>query len=682
MPNWLHSLTKGWNRRPRPRHGARGLALECLEERCLLTAGYLQTNLVSDLPGMARLTDPNLVNPWGIVTNPNGALWISDNGSGMSTIDDGTGQPFPPQVITIPPPAGGMGPSSPTGVVFNNTGAFTVQSATGSGASFFIFDTEDGTISAWAPSVNPTQAILEVDNSASGAGAVYKGLAIDSTAAGNFLLATNFRSGNIDVFDQNFHPTHLAGSFSDPGIPAGFAPFNIAVINGTVFVTYALQNAQKNADVAGPGNGFIDVFDTNGNFLRRFASQGPLNSPWGMTLAPADFGPFSNDLLVGNFGDGHINVFNPSTGAFLGQMTDTSGNPIAIDRLWGLTFGGGGPSNGAVNTLFFTAGIQDEQHGLFGTLQAHASESVGAFDPTTATFFLRNENSSGAPDGGSFQFGAPGWKAVMGDWTGTGQQTVAVVDPTTETWYIRTSNSSGAPSFTPFQFGAPGWIPVAGDWMGTGHDGIGVVDPTTGTWYLRNEISGGAPDAGQFVYGAPGWMPVTGDWNGSGHTGIGMVNPGTETWYLRNSASSGAPDVAPFTYGGPGWTPVAGDWSGSGHTGIGVFNPTGTWFLRNSPDSGAADFTPFAFGVGSWTPLAGSFGAAATSSGGGIYGSMGTPAAPAITPQDTALMQMANAGVMSDLMGPGSNQNQQPGSSQNQQPGSSQNQQPGYGMIW
>jgi uncharacterized protein (TIGR03118 family) len=594
-----------------------------------MSAGYLQTNLVSDLPGMAQITDPNLVNPWGIVPNPNGPLWIADNGSGLSTLYSNTGQPAS-LVVTIPPPVGGMPPAAPTGIVFNNTAAFSVSNGTTSGPAAFIFSTEDGTISGWNPRVNLTNAILEVDNSGNGEGAVYKGLAIDRTASGNFLLATNFRSGKIDVFDQNFQPAQLAGSFSDPNIPAGFAPFNIAVINGSVYVTYAMQNDEKHDDVAGPGNGFIDVFDTNGNFMSRFASAGPLNSPWGMALAPAGFGPFSNDLLVGNFGDGHINAFNPSTGAFLGQLSDTAGNPIVIDRLWGLTFGGGGPMNGPTNTLFFTAGIQDEQHGLFGSIRSQPSQTIGAFDPSTGTFFLRNENSSGAPDAGTFSFGAPGWKTVMGDWTGTGKQTVAVVDPTTETWYVNTSNSAGAPSFMPFQFGAPGWIPVSGDWTGSGHSGIGVVDPSTGTWYLRNEVGPGAADAGTFQYGAPGWTPVTGDWMGTGKTGIGMVNTSTETWYLRSTPNAGAPDITPFTYGEAGWTPVTGDWSGSGHTGIGVVDPsTGTWYLRNTPNAGGTDFTPFTFGLGSWVPLAGNFGdpPAMSMTGGFNYSLMG-PVAP------------------------------------------------------
>jgi hypothetical protein len=359
--------------------------------------------------------------------------------------------------------------------------------------------------------------------------------------------------------------------------------------------------------VAGPGNGFIDIFDTNGNFVRRFASQGTLNSPWGLAVAPPGFGQFSNDLLVGNFGDGHINAFNLSTGAFVGQLADPSGKPIVIDGLWGLFTGLGGQNSGTLNTVYFAAGIQSEQHGLFGSLRASTPQSIGAFDPATATWYLRRQSGAGAPDAGQFVYGAPGWKVLTGDWTGKGQQTIAVVDPTTETWYIRNSNSAGAPDFTPFQYGAPGWIPVAGDWTGTGKAGIGVVDPTTGTWYLRNEVNSGAPDAGQFVYGAPGWLPVVGDWTGAGRAGIGIIDPTTETWYLRNSTSAGAPDITPFVYGLPGWKPVVGDWGGLGHSGIAVFDPSSNWYLRNNPNGGAPDITPFGFGVGTWTPLGGNF---------------------------------------------------------------------------
>jgi uncharacterized protein (TIGR03118 family) len=364
MYTWLFQLSRIG---PRPQSVARSRwrrpSLEVLERRCLLSGAYLQTNLVSDLPGVARTTDANLRNPWGIVASATSPFWIADNATGVSTLYNGSGV-AQSLVVTIPPPAGGTPPAAPTGIVFNSTTSFVVSSGGKSGAAAFLFATEDGTISGWNPTVDTTHAILEVDNSAPGA--VYKGLALGSNASGNLLFAANFNAGTVDVFDTSFHTVNLP--FHDPTLPAGFAPFGIRNIGGSLYVTYAMQDAAKHDDVAGPGNGFIDVFDTNGNLLRRLVSGDVLNSPWGLALAPSTFGAFSNDLLVGNFGDGLINAFNPATGAALGQVLDVHGNAIHIDGLWGLSFGNGG-SAGSTSTLFFTAGINGERNGLFGSLQ-------------------------------------------------------------------------------------------------------------------------------------------------------------------------------------------------------------------------------------------------------------------------------------------------------------------------
>jgi uncharacterized protein (TIGR03118 family) len=325
------------------------------------TPAYLQTNLVSDLPGMAAHTDSNLVNPWGIAIDQNG-LWVADNHTGVSSIYDGNGTPQS-LVVTVPPAAGGTG-GSPTGIVYNSSNDF--QIAPGFVARF-IFATEDGTISGWEGGTN---AFLEVDNSASGA--VYKGLAIGNNGTSNFLYAANFREGRIDVFDGAFAPTTLAGSFSDPTIPTGYAPFNIQNIGGVLYVTYALQDVDAHDDVPGLGHGFINKFDLNGNFITRFTSQGTLNSPWGMAAVFSGFSVFTQALLVGNFGDGRINAFDPTTGAFLGQLADTSGHAISIEGLWGLqsTYS----FFQSVGVLHFTAGIagpdQVEDHGLFGYITA------------------------------------------------------------------------------------------------------------------------------------------------------------------------------------------------------------------------------------------------------------------------------------------------------------------------
>jgi uncharacterized protein (TIGR03118 family) len=330
---------------------------------------YQQTNLVSDLPGVAHVTDPNLVNSWGIVHGPTTPFWIADNGTGVSTLYTGAGTPFPvgsPLVVTIPPPHGSPAgtTATPTGIVFNPTSGFVVAAGNNSGAALFIFATEDGTISGWNRNVDPTHAILEVDKSP---GAVYKGLALASNGAGTFLYATNFRAGTIDVFNDHFGQTHLAGSFTDPKIPRGYAPFGIASINGNLIVTYSKQDAAKHDDVAGQGHGFVDVYDTSGHLLHRLVTRGQLNSPWGLALAPESFGRFGGDLLIGNFGNGRINAYDPQTGGFRGQLRDAKNKPISIDGLWGLDFGNdanAGPST----TLFFTAGLNDEADGLFGSL--------------------------------------------------------------------------------------------------------------------------------------------------------------------------------------------------------------------------------------------------------------------------------------------------------------------------
>jgi uncharacterized protein (TIGR03118 family) len=349
------------------------------------SSAYKQTNLISDVPGTAAITDSHVVNPWGIAASSTSPFWISDNGSGVSTLYNGTGQPFPvgsPLVVTIPPPKGSPAgtTAAPTGVVFNSTSDFSVSHGSASGPAQFLFSTEDGTISGWNANVNRTAAILAVDNSA-GSGTVYKGLTLGGNASGNFIFAANFRAGTVDVFDHTFKAANLAGHFSDPNLPAGFAPFGIQNVNGNILVTYAKQDDKKHDDVSGSGNGFIDVFDTNGNLLRRLASGGTLNSPWRLVLAPSGFGTFSNDLLVGNFGDGRISAFDPTTGSFLGQLSDSKGSPITIEGLWGLSFGNGSAA-GSVQTLFFTAGIQHESHGLFGSLTTAPGASSASTVPS------------------------------------------------------------------------------------------------------------------------------------------------------------------------------------------------------------------------------------------------------------------------------------------------------------
>jgi uncharacterized protein (TIGR03118 family) len=367
-----------------------------LEDRCTPSANVLQTNLVSDLPGVAQFQDPQLVNPWGISESAASPFWVSDNNAGVSTLYNTAGVKQG-LVVSIPAPGDPTGATgTPTGTVFNIDGGpaggfkvsgFSAAGAAVTAASVFLFATEDGSIVGWNPGVNPagfnpakagTYGIIAVDNSASGA--VYKGLAIGTDASGRTLLyAANFNSGKIDVFDANFHPvTSLAaGAFTDPDLPAGYAPFNVQVLNGQVYVTYAKQDKAKHDDDAGPHRGFVDVFNLDGTpglsgGQVRLVSRGPLDSPWGLAIAPASFGSLAGALLVGNFGNGHINAFNATTGESLGELKDPDGEPIQIDGLWALRVGNGG-AGGDASKVYFTAGLDHEQHGLFGSLAAVAA---------------------------------------------------------------------------------------------------------------------------------------------------------------------------------------------------------------------------------------------------------------------------------------------------------------------
>ena len=326
---------------------------------------YAVRKLVSDEANVAEHQDTNLVNSWGIAFNPFGFVWVANAETGKSTLYDGNGVPQS-LVVTIPPKDGAT-QGNPTGIVFNGGNTFLTTQAANSFARF-IFVTEDGVLAAWAPTVNPTQALLIKDNSPSGA--QYKGLALSAGGKVQLLYATDFHNGKIDVWDSSFAPVTLpAGAFSDPKIPAGFAPFGIQAINGNLYVTFAKQDADRHDDVAGKGLGYVDVFDPNGQLLDRFVSKGPLNAPWGLALAPAGFGEFSNTLLVGNFGDGRINAFDLVSGKHLGALKGADGKALAIDGLWGLAFGNG-LNDQPVNTLFFTSGPDDEEHGLYGRIDA------------------------------------------------------------------------------------------------------------------------------------------------------------------------------------------------------------------------------------------------------------------------------------------------------------------------
>ncbi|MBZ5568388.1 MAG: TIGR03118 family protein [Acidobacteriia bacterium] len=316
------------------------------------------------MAGAAAHTDPRLINPWGIAFVPGQPFWVADNNSGFATTYDANG--VSQFNVLIPAPRGSASPATPTGVVVAQTGGFIL----GGAPSQFLVATEDGTISGWNGTGN---AILAIDHST--AGAVYKGLAILSPACcATFLVVANFHSGSIEAYTLSFEPLAPPGSFTDPGLPAGFAPFNIQQVGDQVFVTYAKQDAAKHDPVNAPGNGIVDIFDLEGNFVERYALGGTLNSPWSVVQASKDFGRFSNDILIGNFGDGTINAFDPATGDFLGQLKDQTGATITNASLWGLVFGAGG--TGDTNTLYFTAGLANEGHGLFGAITAAAEPTL------------------------------------------------------------------------------------------------------------------------------------------------------------------------------------------------------------------------------------------------------------------------------------------------------------------
>jgi uncharacterized protein (TIGR03118 family) len=340
---------------------------------------YAVHGLVSDGMVPADHVDPSLRNSWGIAFNPNGAVWVADNQTNTATLYDGMGNKVPlgpfPEVHL---PSATNGAASPTGIVFNPSSDFTITENGVTMSAVFMFAGENGTIMAWAPGIDLGNAFGVFDDKSGGA--IYKGLAFGRNGLQNLLFATDFHNSRIDVFDKTFTRLKLPGTFTDPGIPHDYAPFGINNIQGNLYVTYARQDAKRADDVPGAGFGFVDVFDTNGNLIRRVATRGALNAPWGTAMAPADFGKFSNRLLVSNFGDGTINAYDPATGAFLGQLHTSDAQVLKIANVWGLSFGNG-VLNQPTNSLFFTSGPGREQHGLYGRIDSVGGTDNGSSDP-------------------------------------------------------------------------------------------------------------------------------------------------------------------------------------------------------------------------------------------------------------------------------------------------------------
>lgn len=336
---------------------------EPLETRDLMSSTvFLQTNIISDgaIPAV-NAPDPHLTNAWGLSFGPNTPFWVSANGTGLATIYNSAGVKQSLEVMI--PGAAGNDPA-PTGQLFNPTTDFKVSANGKSAPAVFIFAGEDGGISGWNPTVDGTHAILEVNSTD---GAVFKGVTMTTMNGQNVLLAADFHNNRVDIFDASFHPVSMPGAFTDRHMRKGFAPFNVQTIGDRVYVTYAKQDSDAHDDVAKAGNGFVDVFNTSGKLVKRLQHGGFLNSPWGVTAAPASWGKLAGDVLVGNFGSGQIDAFDPHSGKFRGSLHGTDGKKLTIDGLWALSFGNGNKA-GDPNTLYFTAGPNGEADGLFGSL--------------------------------------------------------------------------------------------------------------------------------------------------------------------------------------------------------------------------------------------------------------------------------------------------------------------------
>jgi uncharacterized protein (TIGR03118 family) len=343
---------------------------------------YKQTNIISDGAVPAMVTDPNFVDPWGVSIGQ--AFWINTNVTGFDYVTDASGNI---QFKATIPPASGTGTGSPTGTVFVSgapAGSFMLSNGQ---RAVFLFCSLDGTISGWNLTSPGNVAEIKINRSASKA--VYTDMALVTNSTGTYILAANFGQGHsVEIFDSSFNPVAFSGPFTDPNLPTGYAPYAIHTIGTTVYVTYMLRDTTTFQETLGAGTGIVDAFDFNGQFVKRAITGGNLNAPWGMALAPAGFGRFGGDLLVGNFGDGAINVYDPTSYDFLGQLTDANGNVIANSGLWEIVFGQANPSVGDPNTLYFSAGLNQERDGLFGSIAAVAPNATGSFTLTSSSSAL------------------------------------------------------------------------------------------------------------------------------------------------------------------------------------------------------------------------------------------------------------------------------------------------------
>jgi uncharacterized protein (TIGR03118 family) len=471
---------------------------------CLSAAtvnNYLVHNLVADQAGVADHTDPNLVNPWGNAFSATSPFWIADEGTGLSTLYDGTGTPNATTVVSIPAAGGKTTPGPVTGVIQNSvTTAFLVAAGK---QSQFAFCSADGAITGWNSSVNAKQALILLDNSKNNA--VYYGCAAATPTGGTpQLYVANLNSGKVEVYDQNMNP--IAAAFANPAIPAGYAPFNVQILAGQVWVAYALQNTAKNGWVAGAGNGYVAAYDLTGKLVGPTISGGSLNAPWGMTIAPSSFGYFATALLVGNFGDGKINAYNATSGNPVGALDDLNGNPITIPGLWWIGFGNNG-SHIDPATLYFTAGSGNQQHGLLGSIQSAPSfSSANLMNGASFSTALAPNTWASIVKGGELAVTTRGWAAA--DFTGSTMPTalngatvqvngtavpVSYISPTQINFLTPANLSTGTVQITSSNNGlssaaVSATVVAAAPAFFT----IGAVDAATGNSYIAAEHANGS----------------------------------------------------------------------------------------------------------------------------------------------------------------------------------------------